>query len=197
MSDLSKSLQLKKKKHKNVQEPHLIICEKKITVILIHRGLSHGCNIFILFRIVSNLSELYYFKMATTTPLAEKIGKNLLQCAICHEQLRDPRALPCQHGFCLECLQSWAEKSQVKGTLSCPTCREDVNLPKDGVKGLPVHFLVSSLKDIYEEVQEVRRSEPTYNMPVLGCARGGMISKTGRLYTYSLLTSVGQAKEMT
>ena len=101
--------------------------------------------------------------MAEGNPLAAKISKNLLQCAICHDQLQDPRALPCQHGFCLECLQSWAEKSQVKGSLSCPTCRKDVKLPQDGVKGLPVHFLVSTLKDIYEEVQEVGLAELLVN----------------------------------
>ena len=79
--------------------------------------------------------------------LAETISTNFLNCSICFETYRDPRALPCQHGFCRECLEQCIESSEDKGTLVCPVCREEVKLTKEGVDKLPVHFLVSSLKD--------------------------------------------------
>ncbi len=58
-------------------------------------------------------------------------------CAICLETFCDPRALPCQHEFCRECLEQCVVSSQDKKTLICPTCREEVNISKDQVKNLP------------------------------------------------------------
>ncbi|XP_072014187.1 E3 ubiquitin-protein ligase TRIM71-like [Amphiura filiformis] len=79
--------------------------------------------------------------------LVQTIKTNFLNCAICLDTFHDPRALPCQHGFCRECLEQCVASSTDKQTLVCPTCREEVKISKDSVKDLPVHFLVSSLKD--------------------------------------------------
>ncbi|XP_072013787.1 E3 ubiquitin-protein ligase TRIM56-like [Amphiura filiformis] len=79
--------------------------------------------------------------------LAQTIKTNFLKCAICLDTFHDPRALPCQHGFCRKCLEQCVALSEEKQTLVCPTCREEVRISKDGVKDLPAHFLVSSLKD--------------------------------------------------
>ncbi|XP_072045109.1 E3 ubiquitin-protein ligase TRIM71-like [Amphiura filiformis] len=79
--------------------------------------------------------------------LAQTIKSNFLNCAICLDTFHDPRALPCQHGFCRECLEQCVVSSKDKQTLVCPTCRGEVKISKDSVKDLPVHFLVSSLKD--------------------------------------------------
>ena len=81
------------------------------------------------------------------TSLAETITSNFLNCSICFETYRDPRGLPCQHGFCRECLEQCLGSSKDKRTLVCPICREEVKLTKEGVGKLPVHFLVSSLQD--------------------------------------------------
>ncbi len=88
--------------------------------------------------------------------LAQTITTNFLQCAICWDTYHDPRALPCQHGFCRECLEQCVASSKDKKTLVCPTCREEVKISKDQVKNLPVHFLVSSLKDTVDMEQKVR-----------------------------------------
>ena len=87
--------------------------------------------------------------------LAQTITTNFLNCAICFETYRDPRALPCQHSFCRECLEQCVRSSEDKCTLVCPTCRKVVKISKEGVKDLPVHFLVSSLKDTVDMEQEV------------------------------------------
>lgn len=32
--------------------------------------------------------------------------EDLVQCALCMDKLTDPKMLPCQHTFCLNCLQT-------------------------------------------------------------------------------------------
>lgn len=89
--------------------------------------------------------------MAEAQPLAEKIKENILQCTICFEQFQDPKVLPCQHGFCAGCLEDWSKNSSERDKFLCPTCRKEVVLPEEGVKSLPGHFLINSLKDICNE----------------------------------------------
>ncbi|XP_072046768.1 E3 ubiquitin-protein ligase TRIM45-like [Amphiura filiformis] len=78
---------------------------------------------------------------------------DLVQCSICHAAIDKPKALPCLHTFCLKCLTSWAQSSakkhpdKYKDAVSCPTCREDFPLPKDGVKELRTNFFISKLKE--------------------------------------------------
>ncbi|XP_072047204.1 E3 ubiquitin-protein ligase TRIM45-like [Amphiura filiformis] len=78
---------------------------------------------------------------------------DLVQCGICHAAIDKPKALPCLHTFCLKCLTSWAQSSakkhpdKYKDAISCPTCREDFPLPKDGVKELRTNFFISKLKE--------------------------------------------------
>ncbi|XP_019642127.1 PREDICTED: tripartite motif-containing protein 3-like [Branchiostoma belcheri] len=67
-----------------------------------------------------------------------------LTCAICMLNFRDPKILPCLHSFCRECLQEWTAKQQ---PLECPTCREPVRLPDQGVDGLRTNFYVNNLLD--------------------------------------------------
>ncbi|CAF0749334.1 unnamed protein product [Didymodactylos carnosus] len=57
--------------------------------------------------------------------LTEPIDKNL-ECAICLQRLRDPRALPCQHVYCLDCLQSYGRKNLDfrTQTIKCPICAQ-------------------------------------------------------------------------
>ena len=73
-----------------------------------------------------------------------------LQCAICLEMLRDPRMLPCQHTFCLECLEKLSKMNLGNGkTLDCSLCKRTHDLPiQNGVKGFPKNMLMKSLLDI-------------------------------------------------
>ena len=88
-------------------------------------------------------------------PLAETIKTNFLNCAICLEVYHDPRALPCQHSFCRECLEQSVGSSADKSTLFCPVCRKKVKISRNGVQNLPVHFLVNSLKETVDMGQKV------------------------------------------
>ncbi|XP_019618302.1 PREDICTED: tripartite motif-containing protein 2-like [Branchiostoma belcheri] len=82
--------------------------------------------------------------MASKFPAREDLDDQFLTCAICMLHYRDPKILPCLHSFCRECLQLWATKQQ---PLECPTCREPVRLPDQGVDGLRTNFYVNNLLD--------------------------------------------------
>ncbi|XP_078678978.1 tripartite motif-containing protein 2-like [Branchiostoma floridae x Branchiostoma belcheri] len=80
--------------------------------------------------------------MASNMP--DDFDEEFLTCAICMLNYRDPKILPCLHSFCRECLQEWATKQH---PLECPTCREPVRLPDQGVDGLKTNFYVNNLLD--------------------------------------------------
>ena len=72
-----------------------------------------------------------------------------LQCSICHEMFKDPRMLPCQHTFCLECLESVSKLTKDGKTMDCSLCKRTHDLPiQNDVKGFPENMLMKSLLDM-------------------------------------------------
>ena len=68
-----------------------------------------------------------------------------LQCSICNELFKDPRMLPCQDTFCLECLESVSKLTNGKA-IDCSLCKRTHDLPmEDGAKGFPENMLMKSL----------------------------------------------------
>ncbi|XP_077979915.1 tripartite motif-containing protein 3-like [Glandiceps talaboti] len=92
--------------------------------------------------------------MATAAPdlqaFLDKFGEDFLSCAICFEQYREPKVLPCDHTFCTECLITLVKR---EGVLNCPTCTQRCQLPKTGVNGLKANFFMNSLLDLVETNQ--------------------------------------------
>lgn len=55
----------------------------------------------------------------------ECIGRDLrfgISCSVCLLELTEPSVLPCQHFFCLQCLQQCIQSNR----RSCPTCRKEM-----------------------------------------------------------------------
>ncbi|XP_048398952.1 E3 ubiquitin/ISG15 ligase TRIM25-like [Stegostoma tigrinum] len=53
--------------------------------------------------------------------------ENELTCAVCLHVYQDPVTLPCQHSFCLKCIEGvWAQKT-APGGFECPQCRRNFN----------------------------------------------------------------------
>ncbi|CAH1269265.1 TRIM2 [Branchiostoma lanceolatum] len=84
----------------------------------------------------------------TDRSFKQKILEEELSCGICQETFRRPKALPCLHTFCEECLTEVANL----GELSCPLCRREVPLPTDGVAGLPDNYHLSELCKKFSEL---------------------------------------------
>ncbi|XP_078664851.1 E3 ubiquitin-protein ligase TRIM56-like [Branchiostoma floridae x Branchiostoma belcheri] len=90
-------------------------------------------------------------KMAcgSVTDLDKKMGTEFLECQICLDDLKQPKMLPCLHTFCLPCLERiWREPD---GKLSCPTCCQDVPLPKDGVRVFKNNFPEENLQEAVQK----------------------------------------------
>ena len=58
------------------------------------------------------------------------------------EQLKRPTMLPCQHTFCLLCLQNYVRANAM--SITCPTCRITVAVPSEGVIGLPTNIAMQA-----------------------------------------------------
>ena len=48
-----------------------------------------------------------------------------LTCAICLEQFKDPKVLPCLHSFCHECI---IKLEHTENSITCPECRMKVEV---------------------------------------------------------------------
>ena len=104
---------------------------------------------------------------ASHSVVRQKI-EDVISCPVCLEICREPRALPCYHAFCLQCLQSSVRRTG--GTLACPQCRRQVELPKEGVSGLRVAFHINNLIEIYESIQQEAARSPGAVATGLSCA---------------------------
>ena len=81
--------------------------------------------------------------------------ENLVECALCLEGYKTPRGLPCQHCFCEDCLKQHISKnSKPGGTFQCPSCRQEVDIPKKGVAGFPVSFTLNKLQDTLHKLSK-------------------------------------------
>ncbi|XP_078691195.1 E3 ubiquitin-protein ligase TRIM71-like [Branchiostoma floridae x Branchiostoma belcheri] len=101
-----------------------------------------------------------------------EITEEFLVCQICLEDFKQPKVLPCLHTFCQPCLERLLARV---GKLSCPTCRQDVPLPQNGVQGLKSNFLVGKLHDILQNQPKGKgeTSEPRQEgVPCTACDRG-------------------------
>ena len=95
---------------------------------------------------------------SSASSLASKIDKDFLECSICCGPFNDPRALPCLHPFCCGCLEDWAKTCSEDGKiLSCPLCKKVYQVPGEGIKDFPAHFLVANLQNTVDTAKQVWR----------------------------------------
>ncbi|XP_065908814.1 tripartite motif-containing protein 2-like [Dysidea avara] len=76
-------------------------------------------------------------------PIVIKKAVDNLSCLICRELFKDAKFLPCHHSYCVKCLG----KMVIQSTITCPECRCEAVVPKEGVEKLPNNILINRLVD--------------------------------------------------
>src|SRR5215469_1226045 len=69
----------------------------------------------------------------------------ITDCSICFDTLNKPKALPCLHTFCLQCLVKYGHvecKDDPGDELPCPLCRQLFIIPDGGLDKLPTNFFI-------------------------------------------------------
>ena len=85
-----------------------------------------------------------------------------LTCPVCLDLYTNPKILPCHHSLCQECLEGLPQEREARGDtyyLSCPTCRQRTEVPREGVGAFPVAFTLNDLKEITQSLKK-RGSDP-------------------------------------
>ena len=103
--------------------------------------------------------QLHFNGMATTkdstsiaakiSTLAEDVDKELT-CAICLSRYETPKVLPCLHTYCKGCLGDLLAKSREADRVTCPQCKEEHQLPEDGVEGFRTYFTINNLLELLQ-----------------------------------------------
>ena len=102
--------------------------------------------------------------MASQYP--EEEDSSMFECAICLQDMlnRTPKALPCLHTFCMECIQVLPSNNN---KITCPTCRKECDLSTKGVDHLPDNF----------HLQSFLQNKQQSNKNCFGCSTHGKVSK--------------------
>ncbi|KAJ7392720.1 hypothetical protein OS493_010373 [Desmophyllum pertusum] len=82
--------------------------------------------------------------MAKASSLADNLAKEL-ECAVCLEQYKEPKVLPCLHSFCKTCLGGLLNKQGEVWRINCPACRLSVEIPQGDIESLPANFFLNNL----------------------------------------------------
>jgi hypothetical protein len=64
-------------------------------------------------------------------------------CAVCLDEFKEPRFLPCFHSYCTRCIEDVARKHS-NHPFPCPACRKKTIMPPGGVQGFQVNFYASA-----------------------------------------------------
>ena len=85
--------------------------------------------------------------MACAADIVSRVETEVL-CPICLEGYSDeshvPKVLSCQHTLCQVCLQKFIDAEE-GSYFKCPTCRENIRIPHEGVVGFSNNLTVMSL----------------------------------------------------
>ena len=75
------------------------------------------------------------------------LPKDLITCSLCLEIFDQPKTLPCLHTFCLKCLKQYVESKHFHGSLPCPICRRETQIPGVDVANFEDNFMIKNLID--------------------------------------------------
>ena len=95
--------------------------------------------------------------------------ERILECSICHNELREPKILLCGHMFCKECLEEYTaseltkkeanQPCKIKKTteqgfwIECPDCRKSNRVARE-VDKQPTVFAIKSISDYLQSIPQ-------------------------------------------
>ena len=94
----------------------------------------------------------------TLTETLELLEKQV-QCPICLETYRDPKALACLHTYCRECIQQLLLRQQRDQEVECPQCRSVVAVAGNDPNSLPTVFFINGLIEVCEIMKKAESNE--------------------------------------
>ena len=126
--------------------------------------------------------------------LTDTLSDEFLQCPLCFEQFANPKVLPCQHTFCLECLRRYVAVRTFYEYLPCPLCKESFEVPGNNVENFRNNFMIVSLLQLVEKSKtaskEAKADQSTFSMFSLSNTNPnqekqcGACEESGRLANY-------------
>ena len=69
------------------------------------------------------------------------VHNELVECYVCKDIYRDPRALPCLHTFCAQCIADRCKDQKI----DCPVCEQQFLIPCRGSEGFKKNHIVQQL----------------------------------------------------
>ena len=96
--------------------------------------------------------------------------EELLTCKQCLKKYKLPKTLPCQHTFCLSCLESLkptetAISKTQQLSIACPECKEMASIPNNKAELLPTSFVIENLAEIeklFTEAEDIAQHAQNY-----------------------------------
>ncbi|XP_022099160.1 uncharacterized protein LOC110983856 isoform X2 [Acanthaster planci] len=83
--------------------------------------------------------------MATGTNITSStdvVSRSDFMCSLCQDVYKEPKILDCMHSFCEKCLKKYVGKRRGTAQISCPDCRQEMRLPRQGIRGLTTNHLL-------------------------------------------------------
>ena len=106
--------------------------------------------------------------MADKKNMLKSLEKEV-QCPLCMEVLQEPKRLPCEHVFCVHCLDKLLLRS-TDGALICPVCRNRIPLQDRDSKQFSTSLVVVRLIDMYRESLKEQCTPKASDEPSIGCS---------------------------
>lgn len=90
--------------------------------------------------------------------VSEKLAEHF-ECAVCMEQFKEPKVLPCLHTYCKMCLQDLLMKQGSDYVINCPECRQEAKIAYGDVAKLQPNFWVNNFMTLLR-MQDKDRTKP-------------------------------------